>query len=180
VETFAAVRLEINSWRWKGVPFFIRAGKELPVTCTEVVARLRRPPAFVDEGQLIPNHMRFRISPDTTIALGATVMSPGETLKGEAMEMVASNQTLPEEMSAYERILGDAMAGNPTHFAREDYVEEAWRIVDPILKAVTPIYEYDKLTWGPSQVEQAVVPPGGWHNPITADQEKIRVAAKGA
>jgi glucose-6-phosphate 1-dehydrogenase len=124
--------------------------------------------------------MRFRISPDTTIALGATVMSPGETLKGEAMEMVASNQTLPEEMSAYERILGDAMAGNPTHFAREDYVEEAWRIVDPILKAVTPIYEYDKLTWGPSQVEQAVVPPGGWHNPITADQEKIRVAAKGA
>ena len=124
------------------------------------------------------NYLRFRISPEMTIAIGATVLAPGEAMKGEAVEMVASRHPRPEEMEAYERVLGDAMAGDPTHFAREDYVEEAWRIVDPILKAGTPVYEYETGTWGPSQVDQTVLPPGGWHNPSAEDKEDFRVTAQ--
>jgi glucose-6-phosphate 1-dehydrogenase len=179
-ETFAAVRLEVDSWRWKGVPFYIRAGKDLPVTCTEVLASFRKPPAVISDSSLLRNHLRFRISPEMTIAMGTTVMSPGDTLKGEAIEMVASSQSSPEEMDAYERVLGDAMVGDSTFFAREDYVEEAWRIVDPILKANTPIYEYDKGAWGPSQVDQGVRPPEGWHNPAAAEQGDSRAAAQKA
>jgi glucose-6-phosphate 1-dehydrogenase len=179
-ETFAAVRLEVDSWRWKGVPFYIRAGKDLPVTCTEVLASFRKPPAVISDSSLLRNHLRFRISPEMTIAMGTTVMSPGDTLKGEAIEMVASSQSSPEEMDAYERVLGDAMVGDSTFFAREDYVEEAWRIVDPILKANTPIYEYDKGAWGPSQVDQSVRPPEGWHNPAAAEQGDSRAAAQKA
>ena len=178
VETFAALRLEIDSWRWKSVPFYIRAGKNLPVTCTEVLARFRKPPTVIKESALSQNHLRFRISPEMTIAIGTTVMAPGETLKGEDVEMVASRLPRPDEMEAYERVLGDAMAGDATLFARQDYVEEAWRIVDPVLKAGTPIYEYEKGGWGPSEVEQRVSPPGGWHNPITSDQEDFRLVAK--
>ena len=171
VETFAAMRLEIDSWRWKGVPFYIRAGKNLPVTCTEVLARFRKPPAVIEESALSQNHLRFRISPEMTIAMGTTVMAAGEELKGEDIEMVASRRPRPDEMEAYERVLGDAMAGEVTLFARQDYVEEAWRIVDPVLNAGTPIYEYEKGAWGPSEVGQRVTPAGGWHNPITSDQE---------
>jgi len=177
-ETFAAVRLEVDSWRWKGVPFYIRAGKNLPVTCTEVLARFRKPPAVISDSSLLQNHLRFRISPQMTIAVGTTVMSPGDIMKGEAIEMVASSHPGPEEMDAYERVLGDAMAGDSTLFAREDYVEEAWRIVDPILKAGTPVYEYDAGGWGPSQVDESVRPPEGWHNPAAADQENYRAAAQ--
>jgi glucose-6-phosphate 1-dehydrogenase len=179
-ETFAAVRLEVDSWRWKGVPFYIRAGKNLPVTCTEVLARFRKPPAVISDSALLQNHLRFRISPQMTIAIGTTVMSPGDILKGEAIEMVASSQAGPGEMDAYERVLGDAMAGDSTLFAREDYVEEAWRIVDPILKATTPVYEYDGGAWGPSQVDRSVRPPEGWHNPTAADQGDSRAAAQTA
>jgi glucose-6-phosphate 1-dehydrogenase len=178
VETFAALRLEIDSWRWKGVPFFIRAGKNLPVTCTEVIGRFRKPPTVIREGALSRNHLRFRISPEMTIAVGTTVMAPGEVLKGETVEMVASRHPCPEEVEAYERVLGDAMAGDATLFAREDYVEEAWRIVDPVLKAGTPVYEYEKGAWGPSEVDQRVAPPGGWHHPTATDQEDYRVAAQ--
>ncbi len=178
VETFAALRLEVDSWRWKGVPFYIRAGKNLPVTCTEVLGRFRKPPTVIRESALSQNHLRFRISPEMTIAIGTTVMAPSEVMKGETVEMVASRHPRPEEMEAYERVLGDAMAGDATLFAREDYVEEAWRIVDPVLKAGTPIYEYEKGAWGPSEVDQRVSPPGGWHNPIAADQEDFRVAAQ--
>src|ERR1700691_3921783 len=131
VETFAALRLEIDSWRWKNVPFYIRAGKNLPVTCTEVLARFRKPPTVIKESGLSQNHLRFRISPEMTIAVGTTVMAPGEALKGEDIEMVASRLPRPDEMDAYERVLGDAMAGDATLFARQDYVEEALRIVDP-------------------------------------------------
>jgi glucose-6-phosphate 1-dehydrogenase len=177
VETFAAVRMEVDSWRWKGVPFYIRAGKNLPVTCTEAVARLKKPPSVIDEDALSENHLRFRISPEMTIALRATVMAPTDLMKGENVEMVASRHPGPEEMEAYERLLGDAMMGDATHFARQDYVEEAWRIVDPVLKAGTPVYEYDKGTWGPGEV-QKVSPAGGWQNPIAADQEDFRVAAQ--
>jgi len=177
VETFAALQLEVDSWRWRGVPFYIRAGKNLPVTCTEVVGRLRKPPAVVPESELLRNYLRFRISPEMTIAVGTTVMGQSELLSGEQVEMIASQHTRPEEMDAYEKVLGDAMSGNPTLFARQDYVEEAWRIVDPVLKAETPVLEYEKGTWGPGEVEQRIVPPGGWHNPSAADQEDFRVAA---
>jgi glucose-6-phosphate 1-dehydrogenase len=178
VETFAALRLEIDSWRWSGVPFYLRAGKNLPVTCTEVLARFRMPPAICDGGAVFQNHLRFRISPEMTIAIGATVMAPDDVAKPEAVEMVASRHPRPEEMEAYERVLGDAIVGDPTHFAREDYVEEAWRIVDRVLKAGTPVYEYQPNTWGPSQVDQTVLPPGGWHNPAAEDREDFRVAAR--
>src|SRR5437867_12737788 len=143
VETFAALRLEVDSWRWRGVPFYIRAGKCLPVTCTEVLGRFRKPPTVIRESALSRNHLRFRISPEMTIAVGTTVMAPGEVLKGDTVEMGASRHPRPDEMDAYERVLGDAMAGDATLFAREDYVEEAWRIVDPVLKAGTPIYEFE-------------------------------------
>src|SRR6202167_4771594 len=178
VETFAAFRLEIDSWRWKNVPFYIRAGKNLPVTCTEVFARLRKPPTVIKENALSQNHLRFRISPEMTIAMGTTVMAPSEALKGEDIEMVASRHPRPDEMEAYERLLGDAMAGDATLFARQDYVEEAWRIVDPVLKAGTPVFQYEKGAWGPSEVEQRVMPAGGWHNPIASDQEDFRLVAK--
>jgi glucose-6-phosphate 1-dehydrogenase len=178
METFAALRLEIDSWRWKDVPFYIRAGKNLPVTCTEVFARFRKPPTVIRESALSQNHLRFRISPEMTIAVGTTVMAPGEALQCEDIEMVASRHPRPDEMDAYERVLGDAMAGDATLFARQDYVEEAWRIVDPVLKAGTPIFEYEKGAWGPSEVELRVSPPGGWHNPITSDQEDFRLVAK--
>ena len=178
METFAALRLEVDSWRWKGVPFYIRAGKNLPVTCTEVIGRFRKPPAVVKDSALSQNHLRFRISPEMTIAIGATVMSQGEVLKGENVEMVASRHPRPEDIEAYERVLGDAMAGDATLFARQDYVEEAWRIVDPALKAGTPIFEYEKGAWGPSEVDQRVLPAGGWHNPNATDQEDFRVAAQ--
>jgi glucose-6-phosphate 1-dehydrogenase len=179
METFAALRLEVDSWRWKGVPFYIRAGKNLPVTCTEVMGRFRKPPTVIPDSALSQNHLRFRISPEMTIAVGTTVMAPTEALKGEKVEMVASRHPSPGAMDAYERVLGDAMAGDATLFAREDYVEEAWRIVDPVLKAATPIYEYEPATWGPREVDQRVVPPGGWHNPTGSDQEDFRVVRMG-
>src|ERR1700722_14319845 len=171
METFAALRLEVDSWRWKGVPFYIRAGKNLPVTCTEVVARFRKPPSSV-RGDIPQNYLRFRISPEMTIAMGATVMGLGEQMENEPVEIIASSCPCPEEMDAYERVLGDAMAGDPTLFAREDYVEEAWRIVDPALKAGTPIQEYDKGTWAESGEE--ISPPGGCHPP--AAREKANAA----
>jgi len=167
VETFAALRLEIDSWRWHGVPFYIRAGKRLPVTCTEVLVRLRRPPTMYTSKALKSNHLRLRISPEVTIAIGMMVLSTGEEMVGEAVEMLASHHPRADEMDAYERLLGDAMEGDATLFAREDYVEEAWRIVDPALKADTPVYVYEPGSWGPDEVAQRVLPPGGWHNPTT-------------
>jgi glucose-6-phosphate 1-dehydrogenase len=178
METFAALLLEIDSWRWKGVPFYIRAGKNLPVTSTEVVGRFRKPPSVVRDSALSRNHLRFRISPEMTIAIGTTVLAQGDEMKGENVEMVASRHPRPEDMEAYERVLGDAMAGDSTLFAREDYVEEAWRIVDSALKADTPVYPYDKGAWGPSEVDQGVSPPGGWHNPAACEKEDFRVAAQ--
>jgi glucose-6-phosphate 1-dehydrogenase len=165
VETFAALRLEVDSWRWQGVPFYIRAGKSLPVTCTEVVVRLRRPPIVFPTCCPAPNHFRLRISPEVTLALGATVMDPAETMCGQPVELLASHHPRADEMDAYERVLGDAMQGDATLFAREDYVEEAWRIVDPVLKAGTPVYEYEPSTWGPREVDQRVSPAGGWNDP---------------
>jgi glucose-6-phosphate 1-dehydrogenase len=166
VETFAALQLEIDSWRWKGVPFYIRAGKCLPVTCAEIVVRLRQPPTMYVEFNLKPNYFRFRISPEVTLAFGMNAIAPGEDTVSQSDEMIVSRHPRAEEMDAYERVLGDAMAGDPTLFAREDYVEEAWRIVDPVLKAGTPVDEYEPNSWGPSEVDHKVAPVGGWQNPL--------------
>jgi len=164
METFAALQLEVDSWRWKDVPFYIRAGKCLPVTCTEVVVRLRQPPTMYEGYDLKPNYCRIRISPEVTIAIGANVVTVQSETESVVTEMEASRRPKAGEMDAYERVLGDAMEGDPTLFAREDNVEEAWRIVDPVLKAGTPVYEYEPGTWGPKEAD-AVTPPGGWQNP---------------
>jgi glucose-6-phosphate 1-dehydrogenase len=166
VETFAALQLEIDSWRWQGVPFYIRAGKCLPVTCTEIVVRLRQPPTMYQGFNLAPNYVRLRISPEITIAFGTNVMGPGEETVAQSVEIIASRHPRADEMDAYERVLGDAMEGDATLFAREDHVEEAWRIVDPVLKAGTPVYEYESNTWGPREVDETVSPLGGWQHPI--------------
>jgi glucose-6-phosphate 1-dehydrogenase len=175
-ETFAALRLEINSWRWKGVPFYIRAGKCLPVTCTEIVGRFHKPPSLIPASALKENHLRLRLSPEVTIAMGMMVLAPGEVVAGQAVEMVASRSPRGD-MDAYERVLGAAMEGDATLFAREDYVEEAWRIVDPVLQKTTPVYQYQPNTWGPPEVER-VTPTGGWQNPPAG--EEAAVAAKSA
>ncbi|HXS25370.1 MAG TPA: glucose-6-phosphate dehydrogenase [Gemmatimonadales bacterium] len=165
IETFAALRLEIDSWRWQGVPFYIRAGKCLPVTSTEVVVRLRQPPTMFHGFDLGSNYCRFKISPAVEIAVGANVIAPGEETRSQTAEMLGTRHPRADEMDAYERVLGDAMEGDATLFAREDYVEEAWRIVDPVLKRDTPVSEYEPGTWGPKGVDSSVTPPGGWQNP---------------
>jgi glucose-6-phosphate 1-dehydrogenase len=166
VETFAALKLEVDSWRWRGVPFYIRAGKLLPVTCTEMVVRLRQPPTMYQGFGLKSNYVRLRISPEITIALGLNRMAPLTESAGELTEILGVAHPSAAEMDAYERVLSDAMAGDATLFAREDYVEEAWRIVDPALKAGTPVYEYEPNTWGPAQIAEKVTPPDGWQNPV--------------
>jgi glucose-6-phosphate 1-dehydrogenase len=177
-ETFAALKLEINSWRWKGVPFYIRAGKCLPMTCTEIVGKFRKPPTLIPDSALTENHLRLRLSPEVTIAMGMMTLAPGEGMSLQTGEMVASRSPRADEMDAYERVLGAAMAGDSALFAREDYVEEAWRIVEPVLKKNTPIYPYAPNTWGPDEVER-VTPPGGWHNP-TDGKEEFAVAGEAA
>jgi glucose-6-phosphate 1-dehydrogenase len=165
VETFAALKLEIDSWRWRGVPFYIRAGKCLPVTCTEVVVRLRQPPTMYRGYDLKPNYCRIRISPDIAFGICMNTISVDDEKVSVPQEIEGRRYPSAGEMDAYERVLGDAMAGDSTLFAREDYVEEAWRIVDPVLKAGTPVFEYEPKTWGPAEVEN-VTPPGGWQDPV--------------
>ena len=160
VETFVALRVHINSWRWQKVPFFIRAGKCLPVTRTEVVARLRTPPSLVEGIPVPPNHLRFRLSPEFVIALGALIKGPGEKLLGQEVELELA-RTRAGDLEPYEELLGGALKGDASRFAREDYVEEAWRIVDPAIKAGTPIYEYEPGSWGPKEADALV--PGGWY-----------------
>jgi glucose-6-phosphate 1-dehydrogenase len=165
VETFVALKLEINSWRWKGVPFYIRAGKCLPVTATEVFVKLCQPPAVFSELAPPANYFRFRVTPDLMIALGALVKKPGDELDGEPVELVVSEASDPAEMGAYEELLYDAIRGNAVRFARQDYVEEAWRIVDPILGTGTAVHEYERGTWGPPQADALIAPDGGWFDP---------------
>jgi glucose-6-phosphate 1-dehydrogenase len=170
VETYAAVRLRIDSWRWQGVPFYIRTGKCLPVTCTEVLIRLRRPPTVYPT--LIPrsNYFRFRIIPRQTTAFGLTAMDEGDQMIGQRAELVASRQPGADERAAYERVLTDAIDGDATLFARMDYVEEAWRIVDPLVAMRLPVRDYEPGTWGPADREGDIAPPGGWANPATGDE----------
>ncbi len=177
-ETFAAVKLEINSWRWKGVPFYIRAGKYLPATSTEIIGKFHKPPTLIPESMLVENHLRIRLSPEATIAMGMNTLSPAaEGLSLQAGEMLASHYPRADEMDAYERVLGAAMAGDSSLFAREDYVEEAWRIVEPVLKKKTPVYQYTPNTWGPKEAAR-VTPPGGWSNP--GEEKAIAVAREAA
>ncbi len=166
VETFAAVKLTIDTWRWADVPFYIRAGKCLPVTATEIEVAMKRPPQAVF-GEFEPpqsNYFRFRISPIVRISLGARAKVPGEIMRGEEVELIAAHQT-SDEMAPYERLLGDAIRGEETLFVREDSVEEEWRIIDPILGNVSPILEYAPNTWGPSDADQLIAGDGGWHKP---------------
>jgi glucose-6-phosphate 1-dehydrogenase len=168
VETFAALKLEIDSWRWRGVPFYIRAGKNLATTCTEINVRLRQPPSMYRQFDLKSNYFRFQISPKIMVAFGVNAIAPNSDSQAESVELMFHRQLGEDDMDAYERVLTDAMAGDATLFARQDYVEEAWRIVDPALKAETPVYEYEPKTWGPKEVER-VTPPGGWHVPVAGN-----------
>ena len=166
VETFAAVRLQIDTWRWAGVPFYIRAGKRLPVTATEVWVELRRPPQTVFD-EIKPdqaNYIRFRLSPNVLISLGARAKVPGESMIGEEVELVARHHS-GDEMMPYERLLGDAIRGDAALFARQDSVEAAWRVVDPILGSATPLSQYEPNTWGPPAADQVLAGDDGWHNP---------------
>jgi glucose-6-phosphate 1-dehydrogenase len=167
VETFAALQLAIQTWRWAGVPFYIRAGKCLPVTATEIMVELVRPPTdiFREGSSAHPNYLRFELSPDVVIALGARVKVAGAAMAGEAIELVALHNA-GDQMEPYERLLGDAMRGEVMLFAREDSVEAAWRVVDPILGDVTPLSEYEPNTWGPSAAIARLAPEGGWHTPV--------------
>jgi glucose-6-phosphate 1-dehydrogenase len=170
VETFAALRLDIDSWRWAGVPFYVRAGKCLPITCTEVLVKLKPPPrsvfgeALSDLGRT--NFVRFRLGPDVAIALGVRSKVPGEAMVGRGVQLLAT-QDVAEEMEPYERLLADAMRGDATLFAREDAVEAEWRVVEPILGDVTPVHEYEPGTWGPAEAGRIVESSGGWHDPET-------------
>ncbi len=156
-ETYVALELGVESWRWDGVPFYIRAGKRMPVARTEVIVKLRRPPPIAGV-PLVSNHLRFQLGPDFEIGLGATVREPGKP-GGHPLELMASHEHDGSETDPYAELLSDAMRGETFRFAREDYVEEAWRIVDPVLDAGAPII-YEPNTWGPK--EAATMVPGGW------------------
>lgn len=169
VETYAAMQLHLDSWRWADVPFFIRAGKGLPVTATEVMVGLRRPPQrLFDEpvGDHV-NYVRFRLGPDrVAIAIGARVKSAGEGMSGRAIELFACNAQ-PDEMTAYERLLGDAIRGDTTLFARQDAVEAAWEIVDRILDVADPPLRYAFGNWGPADATRMTASFGGWYDPMS-------------
>ncbi len=165
VETFAAVRLHIDSWRWDGVPFFIRAGKRLPVTSTEVAVTLKRPPLLQMSAEK-RNMFHFRLSPDVFISLGARVKDLGQQMGSELAALKLVHHPTADELDAYERLLVDAMAGDATLFAREDGVEAAWRVVEPILDDPTPVREYAPGTWGPPEADALTRDVGGWHSPV--------------
>ena len=166
VETFAALRLAINSWRWHGVPIYIRAGKELPLTCTEVLVRFRQPPAIYSPVPAAAELSAIPHQPGGANRLGVGGQgAPKTPWPAAEIELLACHHTGGDEMGAYERLLGDALRGDATLFAREDYVEEAWRIVDPVLKAETMVCQYEPKTWGPQEAAQKVSPAGGWYNP---------------
>jgi glucose-6-phosphate 1-dehydrogenase len=166
VETFAALKLHIDTWRWAGVPFYVRAGKRMPVTTTEVLVELKPPPQAVFDTitQSQANCFRFRLSPNVSISLGARAKKPGEEMVGEDVELVVRPPS-DDEMLPYERLLGDAIRGDSLLFVREDGVEAAWGVVDPILGNATPVHEYEPNTWGTAQAERIIAGDGGWHNP---------------
>jgi len=169
VETFVSLKVSINSWRWKGVPFYIRAGKSMATTATEVVVKLRQAPAVFTPEPPPANCFRFQVTPTQTIAISSFIKLPGDTLRGEVVNLKVSEHVDPHEVGAYEELLTDALRGASTRFARQDYVEESWRIVDPILDDATPVYEYEPGSWGPAEANR-VAPAGGWVDILAADQ----------
>jgi glucose-6-phosphate 1-dehydrogenase len=166
VETFAALSLRIDSWRWSGVPFYLRAGKSMPVTATEVVVEMRHPPArvFGDLGPERPNYLRFRLGPETAIALGAHAKRPGPAMQGRDVELFV-DQRDKDEADAYERLIGAAMIGDTSLFARQDEVEAAWAVVEPVLNVDSEPYLYTPGTWGPKQADDVIAGECSWHNP---------------
>ncbi len=169
VETYAACKLHIDSWRWAGVPWYIRAGKELPMKCTEVHVELHAPPQQVFSDSDAPegkgNYVRFRFTPEISIAIGARAKVPGEEMVGESRELALCNE-FPDEMTPYERLLGDAIRGEGLLFAREDGVEEAWRVVDRVLTKHSPSIPYAPGSWGPVEADALITRDGGWHDPV--------------
>ncbi len=170
-ETFVAVKLQIDSWRWADVPIYIRAGKQLPVTATEVIVDFKRPPRETF-GELVPSssgHLRFRISPDVSIGMGVRVKQPGERMVGSDVEMLLTEQQAAY-VPPYQRLLSDAMHGVGDMFGREDIVDAQWRVVEPILDDQTPLYIYEPGSWGPSETEQLIGFDGPWRNPTVASE----------
>ena len=172
VETFVAIKLEIDSWRWAGVPIYVRAGKMLPVTCTEALVEFKRPPRETF-GELVRGtsaHMRIRLSPDMTIALGVRVKTPGERMVGRDVELEMHREAV-NDMPPYERLLGDASKGNNELFSRQDLIEAQWRIVEPVLDNVTPYYTYAPGTWGPEEANQLIGNDGPWLDPVVQSKK---------
>lgn len=172
VETFVALKLFIDSWRWAGVPIFIRAGKQLPVTCTELVVRFKRPPRETYQ-ELVPAgsaHLRMRVSPEVAIGLGLRVKTPGERMVGDDVELTLKEH-VTNDMPPYERLLGDALRGNSDLFARKDLVMAQWRIVQPILGNVTPVYDYEPGSWGPPEAIQLIGSDGPWIDPVVSGNQ---------
>lgn len=168
-ETWAAMRLWIDNWRWDGVPIWLRAGKRMPVTATEVRVEFHRPPAVVFPRSPAAHHnfVRFRFNPRIEIGINLEVKMAGERMAGQPLELMAVDQS-PDEMTPYERLIGDALNGDGTLFARQDVVEEGWRIVNDILDDAVPVYRYAPGTWGPEEAADLLLPEGGWHDPRIA------------
>ena len=173
VETFIAIKLFIDTWRWADVPIYIRAGKVMPVTCMEAIVEFKRPPreTFHEIVPVRSSHMRMRVSPDISIGLGVRVKVPGERMVGEDVELKLKSHAT-DDMPPYQRLLGDAMRGNGELFARQDLVEAQWRIVQPILDNVTPVYTYEPDTWGPDETSQLIGADGPWINPLPPQGDK--------
>ena len=167
VETFAALRLHVDTWRWSGVPFYIRTGKCLPVTATEVLVEMRRPAqsVFGETGPPHADYFRFRLAPDMSISLGARAKKPGETMVGEAVELYAAHHS-GTERPPYERLIGDAIRGDQSLFSREDWVEASWRVVDGVLDDATPPHVYEPGTWGPAEAANVLLHGDRWHDPV--------------
>jgi glucose-6-phosphate 1-dehydrogenase len=165
-ETFVALCLRVETWRWADVPFFIRTGKNLGLTATEVLVELKRPPRDVFDEPLPghPNHVVFRLGPEVSISLGARTKLPGDRMVGEEVELVAAHHE-GEDMTAYERLLTDAVDGDTELFSRQDVIERSWEVVDPILDEATPIHFYAPGSWGPPAAELLTERVGGWHAP---------------
>jgi glucose-6-phosphate 1-dehydrogenase len=175
VETFCALRLLIDSWRWEGVPWYLRSGKYLADTASEVMVELKPPPQklFADSASAVEraNYLRFRLSPDSAIALAARVKLAGEEFKGEPRELFLSEELVGAE-SPYERLLGDAMKGDGALFTTEDSVEAAWAVVEPVLKKHHRALPYKRGSWGPKAADALIAKDGGWHNPEPNDTPK--------
>jgi glucose-6-phosphate 1-dehydrogenase len=169
--TYAALRLFIDSWRWEGVPFYVRAGKSLKTTCTEIVVELKIPPqvVFNEPTPSLGNYVRFRLNPEVAIAIGARAKRPGDGMLGEPLELSVVEQPAQGKdgrLGDYARLIGDAMVGDATLFARQDVVEAAWAIVDPVIHGPSPMYEYEPGSWGPPQADRLVAEIGGWNTPL--------------